>query len=665
MFRRNLVVAAAGLVLAAAGAFVVPSAAYDRPGHYTQVDVTATGQSANGTAPETSLSGDGRYVAFSSTATNLGAPGAAQSNVYVRDLRTRRIELISRGADGKPAVPGAAPTCPNPGSGGLASGIGSDNPVISATGRYVAFASSDVNLISGGTAANANVYVYDRQARVMRIASVGASGEPAKGWSCNPSISDDGRRVAFISNATNLVSDANGTFGVYVHDFTTRKTVRADVSSAGAPAQQTCSTGVPVQVAALPSACVQHRPAAYISGNGRYVAFDSLASNLVPADTDNSIDVFRHDLTTGATIRISVTSDGSQQVVQPTAQDGIDPDDVGSFLTSPYCDYEIHRGISADGRYVLFRSRADNLVPTEANKSPVAAGVGVDAYVRDIAGSRTYRVDVGSDGAERPGAFCSLSLSSGGRFVAMDSGGEWGVHDRITGAFTELQMQIGLNAAGTKGYSAYVVQDISADGRYVSVVMFDRANNAQNFNAFVWDRGPVLGVGGTGGTAPAPSGQPCAGVSVGSTCLPPNSALTGAAISAGDCAVRGRPELLAASVAYRPRSGDLFVRLDYDPRTRLAAGELMGVDLVVGSRHYEVRAAPTDIALFGQTAAGWARVTGLAGAIGTTGTQVVFVAPLRTLGLTSDRRIRSAVAFAALGSAPTGAICRLAVLKVG
>jgi hypothetical protein len=152
---------------------------------------------------------------------------------------------------------------------------------------------------------------------------------------------------------------------------------------------------------------------------------------------------------------------------------------------------------------------------------------------------------------------------------------------------------------------------------------------------------------------------------VGSTCLPPNAALTRAAVSPGDCALPGAAALTAASIAYRPQSGDLFVRLDFDPRMRIAAGELMGVDLVVGNRHYEVRAQPTDIALFGQTVAGWTRVGSLAGASGTTGTQVVFVVPLRILGLTSDHRIQSAIAFAALGSVPTGALCRLAVLKVG
>src|SRR5207248_5589264 len=159
-------------------------------------------------------------------------------------------------------------------------------------------------------------------ASATRRVSVSSAGVEASGYSSGPSISADGRFVAFRSDAANLVADdTNNVADVFVHDRQTGETQRVSVSTAGAEANG-----------------VSQRPA--ISADGRYIMFTSAASNLVAGDTNYSWDVFVHDRESGETLRVSVSSDG----VQGTRS---------SFGGA----------ISADGRYVAFASTASNLVP--------------------------------------------------------------------------------------------------------------------------------------------------------------------------------------------------------------------------------------------------------------------------------------------------------------
>ncbi len=278
-------------------------------GTTTRVSVDAVGKELNGASIDGAISADGRYVAFSSEATNAvpddtNAPG----NVFVRDLQTGTVTRVSLGLMGAEAD-------------GQSSG-----PAISADGRYISFVSRATNLVTGDTNNFEDIFVHDRDTGANVRASVGPGGAESDRWSYGPEISSDGRYVAFYSDATNLVpADTNGVEDIFLHDTQTGTTTRVSVASDGSEAN-----GVSDALA--------------ISGDGRYVAFSSEATNLVSGDTNNDPDTFVRDTQTNTTIRVSVAADGSEA-------------NRSSTLT----------GMSRDGRYVLFYSTADNLVPEASN----------------------------------------------------------------------------------------------------------------------------------------------------------------------------------------------------------------------------------------------------------------------------------------------------------
>jgi Tol biopolymer transport system component len=208
---------------------------------------------------------------------------------------------------------------------------GNDNswdPSISADGRYVAFFSHASNLVPGDTNNTLDVFVHDRLTGQTTRVSVASDGTEGNGDSFVGSISADGRYVAFASWASNLVpGDTNGRSDIFVHDRVTGQTTRVSVASDGTEGNGD-SWGCPS-----------------ISADGRYVAFASWASNLVPGDTNGRSDIFVHDRVTGQTTRVSVASDGTEG--------------NGDSWWRP--------SISADGRYVAFPSYASNLVPGDTN----------------------------------------------------------------------------------------------------------------------------------------------------------------------------------------------------------------------------------------------------------------------------------------------------------
>ena len=167
-------------------------------------------------------------------------------------------------------------------------------PSISADGRYVVFESAADNLVPGDTNDHSDVFVHDRQTGETSRVSVASDGTEGNGQSDEPSISADGRYVAFASEASNLVpGDTNHNYDILLHDRQTGETVRVSVASDG-----TEGNGHSIE----PS----------ISSDGQYVAFTSWASNLVPGDTNDAWDVFVHDRETGETVRVSLASEGSQ-----------------------------------------------------------------------------------------------------------------------------------------------------------------------------------------------------------------------------------------------------------------------------------------------------------------------------------------------------------------
>jgi Tol biopolymer transport system component len=180
--------------------------------------------------------------------------------------------------------------------------------------------------------------VHDRQTGATTRVSVASDGTQAHAGASHPSISADGRYVAFHSLSNNLVPGDTNAYDVFVHDRQTGATTLVSVASDGTQANE------------------QSRHPS-ISADGRYVAFHAHDSNLVPGDTNNAWDTFVHDRQTGETTRVSVASDGTQG---------------NSFSRHPI--------ISADGRSVAFESEASNLVSGDTNGPGVT---GIDIFVHD------------------------------------------------------------------------------------------------------------------------------------------------------------------------------------------------------------------------------------------------------------------------------------------
>jgi Tol biopolymer transport system component len=266
-------------------------------------------------------------------------------------------------------------------------GIGASfNPSISSNGRYVAF-ESDVAFVPDS--ALWDIYVHDRQTKETTLASEDSVGVAGTDDSYAPSISGDGRYVAFESIATNLLgvgNDNNGFSDVFVHDRQMGTTTRVSVDSAGAEG-----------ILGDSSSCS-------ISGAGRYVAFVSAATNLVAGDGNGFTDVFVHDRDVDgngiydeagwiSTIRVSVDSAGAEG------------NNNSNFPS-----------ISGDGRYVAFESDADNLlgVGNDNNGS-------TDVFVHDLQTGETTRVSVDLAGAEDIGNSNNPSISADGSSVTFQS----------------------------------------------------------------------------------------------------------------------------------------------------------------------------------------------------------------------------------------------------
>src|SRR5262245_58812866 len=229
------------------------------------------------------------------------------------------------------------------------------NPSISADGRYLAFESMASNLVPGDTNGYWDVFVRDMQTGAITVVSTGAGGNQGNNGSISPSISADGRYVAFRSYANNLVPGDTGTPDVFVRDLQTGAITCVSTDASGN--QGNSESDNP-----------------YISADGRYVAFESIASNLVPGDTNGTSDVFVRDLQTGAITRVSTDASGNQ----------------GNSVSYSPC-------LSADGRYVAFYSNAFKLVPGDTNGT-------ADVFVRDLQTGSITRVSTDASGNQGNGS---------------------------------------------------------------------------------------------------------------------------------------------------------------------------------------------------------------------------------------------------------------------
>ncbi|MET8631054.1 hypothetical protein ABZW30_46500, partial [Kitasatospora sp. NPDC004669] len=357
-----------------------------RNGHVERAGVADDGSKLNASTADASISGDGRYVAFSTSATNV-VPGRTPdgqrkhpSDIFVRDLWTGHTELIT--------------------TGNLTTGVDetnstSESPTLSADGRYVAYVSSRSDLApvgrpAGAHHAKANIFVTDRWTHTTRLITAGLDGSPAGANSDAPTISEDGATVGFSSLAGNLVPKADlppapprgqQRFDpYYVWKADTGKITVASTDASGTPSAGTGGArispdgrfavyGVPVFIPSthgyrmdlyareletgevtlvntfLPGTTTtggSFRPV--MTADDRWVYFDSDADNLVPGDTNKKTDVFRTDLWTGQIERVSVAEDSSQST---------------GASSGPYVD--------ATGETVVFTADDANLVPGATN----------------------------------------------------------------------------------------------------------------------------------------------------------------------------------------------------------------------------------------------------------------------------------------------------------
>ena len=323
---------------------------------------------------------------------------------------------------------------------------------ISADGRYVAFSSSASNLVTGDTNGMWDVFVHDRQTKTTERVSISSGGAEGDGGSSEPSISADGRYVAFYSSATNLVSgDTNGVFDIFVYDRQTHTIERVSVDSTGVQGNG-------------------HSQAQSISADGRYVAFSSGASNLVTGDTNGTTDVFVYDRQTDAIRRVSVNATGTEG-------------NGNSGCPS----------ISADGRYVAFYSLARNLVTPHT-------GSYYDIFVYDLQTNDIKLVSVNSTGAQGNNHSGTPSISADGRFVAFSSSAsnlvtgdsnskeDIFVYDLQTNAI----QRVSVDSTGAQGNDDSNMASISADGRYVAfrsgASNLVPGDTAGFYDIFVYDR---------------------------------------------------------------------------------------------------------------------------------------------------------------------------------
>jgi subtilisin-like proprotein convertase family protein/Tol biopolymer transport system component len=338
----------------------------------TRVSVSSGGALGNAQSFLPAISGDGNIVVFDSFATNLASPCFSGVNsIYVRNRATSITTCVSVG-------PG-----PVQGNGG-STGEGSFFPQVSSDGRFVVFYSYSDNLLGPGIDTNgfADVFIYDRNSATVSRVSVGTGSPGAQGnhdsesHFTSPSVSGDGRFVAFRSLASNLVGAGCTVFGdpqIFVRDRLLNTTICASVNNAGARSLGT-SLNEPK-----------------ISADGRFVTFRTNATNLSAACTNGLTHIYLRDTITNTTECISISTGGVQ----------------GD-------NFSIEPRISATGRFVAFQSGATNLA------APCTNGK-FHIYVRDRLVNTTTCMTINLDGAPGDGDSLEPYLSADGLFVLYSS----------------------------------------------------------------------------------------------------------------------------------------------------------------------------------------------------------------------------------------------------
>jgi Tol biopolymer transport system component len=367
-------------------------------------------------------------------------------------------------------------------SGGIQANAESDGASVSADGRLIAFSSTASNLVAGDTNATEDVFVRDRLLGTTKRVSISSAGAQANGASREPSISPNGRFVVFESSASNLVpNDTNGTIDVFRYDRTLGQIHRFSLAFDGAEPDASC-----------------RHPRISAASDGRFVSFESAATNLVAGDANGVVDVFVRDSLLAVTERVSVSTGGTEG------------------------DLESHVGsLSADGRQIAFESSATNLVAGDGNGFR-------DVFVRDRVAATTERVSIATNGAEADADSLRASISGDGNTIAFDGaatnlvpGDTNGLtdvfaHDRLLGTTG----RVSVGPGGVQGNGDSVRPVLSADGRQVafgsqaSTLVAGDANGTGD--VFLHDRSngaTELASVSTGGTQANASSGPSASIS--------------------------------------------------------------------------------------------------------------------------------------------------------
>ncbi|WP_201830396.1 PD40 domain-containing protein [Microvirga zambiensis] len=399
-----------------------------------QISLGEGGVTANGSSIDPQISADGRYILFTSLASNLVYGDTNNTaDIFLKDLRTGILERISTA------------------HGGAQANGTSIDASISGDGRYIVFRSNAPNLVHGDNNPGEDLFRKDLSTGAVKLISTNVFGYQAEAPCENPQLSADGRYVVFDSGASSLVNnDTNNGFDIFRKDIVSEQVLRLSTASNGLQANG-ASKG------------------AHFTPDGRYMVFQSAATNLVtgavdPNDNNRAYDIFRKDLVTGAVERVSIA--------------GNDVADGES----------INARISADGRYVIFESTATNLVIDDTNGKR-------DIFRKDLVTGTIERISAFGNG-QANGESRTAQFSVDGRYVIFETratnlaagatSSSWDIlrKDLVTGGIDRF-----VGAGGANGYLANA--QMSANGRY-AVIQSDATNlvpgdGSNNVDIFLYD----------------------------------------------------------------------------------------------------------------------------------------------------------------------------------